>query len=113
MVSEHRLQPRVSGYAKALLIGPNTPGYIRDLSRTGCQVAFVQSVGAVAGDLIKIRVIAEHDQTIPQFQICLRVRRIKPDPIWCVVGGEIEAMAGHEDQAVFEKLVDYYSGTGA
>jgi hypothetical protein len=113
MSAEHRHQPRVSGYAKALLIGPNTPGYIRDLSRTGCQVAFVQTVAAVAGDLIKVRVIDEHDPSVPQFQISLRVRRIKPDALWCVLGGEIESVSGHEDQSAFEKLVDYYAGAGA
>lgn len=113
MSAEHRQQPRVSGYAKALLVGPNTPGYIRDLSRTGCQVAFVQTVEAVAGDLIKVRVIDEHDPSVPQFQISLRVRRIKPDALWCVLGGEIESVSGHEDKNVFEKLVDYYAGEGA
>jgi hypothetical protein len=113
MNAEHRLQPRVSGYAKALLVGPNTPGYIRNLSRTGCQVAFVQTVEAATGDLIKVRVIAEHDPAIPQFQISLRVRRIKPDALWCVLGGEIEAVSGHQDKKVFEKLVDYYAGAGA
>jgi len=113
MEAEHRHQPRVSGYAKALLVGPNTPGYIRDLSRTGCQVAFVQTVAARAGDLIKVRVIDEHDPSIPQFQISLRVRRIKPDALWCVLGGEIESVSGHEDENVFEKLVDYYAGAGS
>jgi hypothetical protein len=111
--AENRHQPRVSGYAKALLVGPNTPGYIRDLSRTGCQVAFVQAVPAVAGDLIKVRVIDEHDPSVPQFDINLRVRRIQPDALWCVLGGEIESVSGHEDENVFAKLVEYYAGAGA
>jgi hypothetical protein len=110
---EHRHQPRIASYAKALLVGPNTPGYIRNLSRTGCQVAFLQTVPAVAGDLLKIQVIDEHDPSVTQFQISLRVRRIKPDAIWCVLGGEIESVSGHEDEHVFEKLVDYYAEAGA
>ena len=113
MDTEQRHQPRVTSYAKALLMGPNTPGYIRDLSRTGCQVAFLQKVAAAPGDLIHVRVIAEHDQTIPQFKISLRVRRIKPDPLWFVLGGEIEAVSSSEDEKVFDKLVDYYAGVGA
>jgi hypothetical protein len=44
--SKLRKNPRVSGYAKALLVGQMTPGYIRDLSRSGCQVAFMQSIAA-------------------------------------------------------------------
>ncbi len=112
MEVEHRQQPRVAGYAKALLVGPNTPGYIRDVSRTGCQVAFLQAVSAVAGDLIKIRVIDEHDPSVAQFDINLRVRRIQPDALWCVLGGVIESVSGHEDENVFAKLVEYYAGAG-
>ena len=112
MEAENRHQPRVSGYAKALLVGANTPGYIRDLSRTGCQVAFVQAVSAVPGDLIKIRVIDEHDPSVPQFDINLRVRRVQPDALWCVMGGEIESVSGHEDENAFAKLVEYYAGAG-
>ena len=113
MGSELRKNPRVSGYAKALLVGQMTPGYIRDLSRSGCQVAFMQSVAAAAGDLITVRVIAEHDPSIPPFEISLRVRWVKPDPLWWTLGGEIESVGGHEAQDIFEKLVDYYAGTTA
>ena len=111
MGSELRKNPRVSGYAKALLVGQMTPGYVRDLSRSGCQVAFMQSVAAAAGDLITVRVIAEHDTSIPPFEISLRVRWVKPDPIWWALGGEIESVGGQEAQDVFEKLVDYYAET--
>ena len=113
MASELRKNPRVSGYAKALLVGQMTPGYIRDLSRAGCQVAFMQSIAAAVGDLITVRVIAEHDTSIPPFEISLRIRWVKPDPLWWALGGQIESVGGHEDQDVFEKLVDYYAGSPA
>ncbi len=109
MGSELRKDPRVSGYAKAILLPTMTPGYIRDLSRHGCQVAFMQTVNAAPGALITVRVIAEHDPSIPPFQIGLRVCWAKPDGIWYALGGQIEETGA---SAVFEKLVHYYAGTG-
>jgi hypothetical protein len=108
MENEQRKYPRVTGYAKALLVEPRTPGYIRDLSRTGCQIAFMNTLAVNVGDLIKVQVIAEHDPTISPFQICLRVRWIKPDPIWFALGGEIEEISCEEQEGAFERLVDYY-----
>jgi len=110
MGSEHRMNPRVSGYAKALLVGPTIPGYIRDLSKKGCQVAFMQPVAAAIGDLLRIQVIAEQSLSIPPFELSLRVRWLKPDPLWYALGGEIEEVSCPEDDTVFDRLVDYYTG---
>ena len=110
MGNEQRKSPRVSGYAKALLVGPTIPGYIRDLSRAGCQVAFMQPVAASTGDLLRIRVIAEQSLDIPAFELSLRVRWLKPDPLWFALGGEIEEVSCREDENVFERLVEYYTG---
>jgi hypothetical protein len=112
MGSEQRKSPRVSGYAKALLVGPTIPGYIRDLSASGCQVAFMQPVGASMGDLLRIRVISEQSLSIPAFELSLRVRWLKPDPLWFALGGEIEEVSCQEDDGVFKRLVEYYAGTG-
>jgi hypothetical protein len=112
MEREHRKHPRVAGYAKALLEVLMIPGYIRDLSRTGCQVAFMQPVAAEPGDRIDVRVMPEHDPALAPFQICLRVRWKKEDGLWFAIGGEIEAKSCPEGEGVFEKLVDYYAGPG-
>jgi hypothetical protein len=111
MGSEQRRSPRVSGYAKALLVGPTIPGYIRDLSRTGCQVAFMQPFAAAIGDILRIRVIAEQSLAMPSFELGLRVRWLKPDPLWFALGGEIEEVSCQEDKGVFERLVEYYAGS--
>jgi hypothetical protein len=109
---EQRKQQRVSGYAKAVLVGPRVPGYVRDLSRSGCQVAFMQAVDVKVGDTVDLRVIAEHDPSMAPFDVKLHVRWLKPDPIWHSFGGEIESPAGSESAEIFEKLVDYYAGAG-
>ena len=96
-----------------MLLNPPAPGYVRDLSRTGCQVAFMQPVPAAVGDLLTLRVIAEHDPTIQPFLITLRVRWLKQDQIWFAVGAQIEPFDEPGSLAAFDKLVSYYSGAGA
>jgi hypothetical protein len=113
MGSEHRRDPRVSSYAKAILVDPPAPGYVRDLSRTGCQIAFMQPVPAAIGDLLVLRVIAEHDPSITPFPLKLRVRWLKQDDIWFAVGAQIEPFEDPGALASFNKLVSYYSGAGA
>ncbi len=112
MGTEQRKDPRVSSYAKAILLTPPAPGYIRDLSRTGCQVAFMQPVPAAVGDVITLRVIAEHDPSITPFPITLRVRWLKQDAIWFALGAQIEQFDDPAALSSFEKLVAYYSGNG-
>ena len=96
-----------------MLLNPPAPGYVRDLSRTGCQGAFMQPVPAAVGDLLTLRVIAEHDPTIQPFLITLRVRWLKQDQIWFAVGAQIEPFDEPGSLAAFDKLVSYYSGAGA
>jgi hypothetical protein len=110
MSAEQRRYPRVVGYAKAIHAATKTPGYIRDLSRTGCQVAFMQPVPVEVGDRFDIEVIAEHDPSIPPFVVCLRARWKKTDQLWLSIGGEIEALACAENEEHFAALVSYYEG---
>lgn len=111
MESEKRKDPRVPSYAKAVLVDRQIPGYIRDLSRSGCQVAFMQQIPAVVGDLITIQVIAEHDPSIVPFQVRLRVRRVIDDALWHSLGTQIESIFDPEEAQAFDRLVSYYSGT--
>jgi hypothetical protein len=108
MGTEHRRDPRVAAYAKAVHAATSTPGYIRDLSRTGCQVAFVRELAVRPGDPVELTVIAEHDPRIAPFPLRLLARWARTDGIWFCVGGELPGNAAGEGQAAFEALVDYY-----
>ncbi len=113
MAGEQRKYRRVASYAKALLVEGQVPGYIRDLSAGGCQVVFLQPVDAAVGDLLTVRVIAEHDPTIAPFQVRLRVRRLIDDPPWYSLGTEIEGQVDAAEESAFRALVGYYSGPEA
>lgn len=110
METDKRRAPRVPGYAKALLADGQIPGYVRDLSPSGCQVAFLQPTRAAVGDVLTVEVIAEHDPTIPPFLLRLTVRRIIDDPPWYSIGAQIGPHVDAQDEKAFQKLVRYYSG---
>lgn len=108
MGTEQRKNRRVLGYAKALHVPTRTPGYIRDLSSTGCQVAFMQPLPVHSGDTLDIMVMAEHDPTIAAFAVRLTARWVKADAIWFSVGGETTGPESGTDRDSFAALVSYY-----
>lgn len=112
MGSEQRKNPRVAGYAKAVFTQSMTPGYIRDISAEGCQVAFMQPLPLTSGDEVTIRVIAVHDPSVAPFALTLRVRWVKNDQPWFLVGGETRAPTDADARSM-EALVMYYAGAGA
>jgi hypothetical protein len=87
-----------------------TPGYIRDLSKTGCQVSFVQTVPAGFGDVIELQVTGGDDPRIRAFSLSLRVRWTRNDGIYFSLGGEIESPPNGAEAGPFGELVDYYQG---
>ncbi len=111
MGSEQRRNPRVAGYAKAVFTQSMTPGYIRDISADGCQVAFMQPLPVASGDEVTIRVIAVHDPSVAPFALTLRVRWVKNDQPWSLVGGETNAPT-EADARSRDALVTYYAGAG-
>ena len=112
MSTEHRRQRRVAGYAKAIVTDSMTPGYIRDMSMEGCQAAFMQPLPVAEGDPVTIRVIAVHDPGAAPFLLRLRIRWVRSDPLWFLVGGETEPVSS-DDAGSLEKLVTYYAGAGS
>jgi hypothetical protein len=109
MQNEQRKDPRVFGYAKAVYVERQTPGYIRDLSRSGCHVSFMQPIPANVGDIITIQVIPEHDPLLAPFQIRLHIRRVIKDTLWFSVGAELESILTQTGAEAFDRLVTYYS----
>ena len=107
MNAEHRRAERAAGYDKAILLDTMTPGYLRDLSATGAQVAFLRPVSVSEGQTVVIRVIPVHDGTIASFRLSFEVRWVRSDPVWFVMGGQIRCSTG-QDAASLNKLVEYY-----
>ena len=110
MGTEHRRNPRAAAYAKAVHAATSTPGWIRDLSATGCQVAFVRPLPVRPGDPVEVTVFAEHDPSIAPFPLRLVARWARADGIWFCVGGELAGPAAGEQRAGFDARAAYYGG---
>jgi hypothetical protein len=107
---ENRKVRRVQAYAKAVHEATHTPGYIRDLSAAGCLVAFAQPLAVQAGGELVLRVIAEHDPSIPPFTVRLAVRWSRSDGLWFCIGGEIAEGGDGTGSTGFARLLSYYAG---
>ncbi len=108
MGSEQRRQPRAKCYAKVLFSASMTPGYIRDLSRTGCQISFVQQVPADIGRKVSVEVVAGPEPFFEPFTLGVTVRWVKIDGIFFSLGGEIAEVSGGFEEGPFSRLVEYY-----
>jgi hypothetical protein len=110
MGSENRRQGRAKCYAKVMFVKSMTPGYIRDLSATGCHISFVQPIQVEREDMIEIKVVAGGDPQDPPFSFPLRVRWVKPDGIYFSLGGDFAEGLPESNKGQFAKLVAYYQG---
>jgi len=107
MSAEQRRDERATTHAKAVFPGSQTPGYLRDLSASGCQVAFMDPVPVKEGQTVTVQIIPVHEPTIEPFQILLDVRWARNDPLWHLMGGKVRGVTA-QDAASLEKLVRYY-----
>jgi hypothetical protein len=100
----------VQAYAKAVHEGTHTPGYIRDLSAAGCFIAFAQPLAVETDGELVVRVIAEHDPSLPPFALRLTVRWARSDGLWFCVGGEVGGGEDGTGSPEFARLLAYYAG---
>jgi hypothetical protein len=107
MSAELRRQERATTHAKAVFVDTMTSGYLRDLSASGCQVAFMAPVPAQEGLTVTIQVIPIHDPAQAPFQLLLDVRWVRNDPLWYLMGGKIRGVTP-QDTASLKKLIAYY-----
>ena len=110
MGSEQRRHARATSYAKVVLTPSGVPGYIRDLSQSGCHVSFIMPVGVSVGDEIRLEVTTGGGIDIPVFTLRLVVRWKKEDGLYFSVGGETPGDWQEPTGSPFERLVEYYAG---
>ena len=105
MGADQRKQPRTRGYAKAIHAASGIPGYVRDLSVTGCYVSFLKPIDVHIGDEIEIQIVSGGGVDVPPFSLRLVVRWKKEDGIYFSIGGELP---GDTADPHFTRLVEYY-----
>ncbi|UCF99426.1 MAG: PilZ domain-containing protein [Spirochaetaceae bacterium] len=106
MGPENRKSPRNKTYAKVILEGSGVLGYLRDLSKEGCQLAFVGNPRLNDGDLITIEVLPAEEMEIPRFSMTVRIMWTRNDPVYYIAGGLIASV---KDGQRLERLFEYYA----
>jgi hypothetical protein len=106
--AEQRRHARIHGYAKVVFRRDAAPGYIRDLSESGCKVDFLRPLSISKGDLVELEVIPEQEMGIAPFRLCLKTQWVSAGPVFFSIGGRRETSLNMETEGLYQKLADYY-----
>lgn len=99
---------RETCYAKALILENNLPGYVRDISQTGCRIDLINSVDWEPGDNIKVAIIPDPSLEIGSFRGTLEIRWVKKSEIYYLVGAQIISVKDEESRKNYKRLLHYY-----
>ncbi len=109
MGKEQRKSPRNKTYAKVLLEASSTPGYLRDLSRDGCQLALTRNLPVQKGDSLKVSVLPAEEMGISRFSVTVEIMWTRSDPVYFLVGAIIAPLTDEESEERLEELFKYYA----
>ena len=106
MGEDQRKNPRNKTYAKVLLAGSGTLGYLRDLSREGCQLALIGNPSLEKGAVVSVEVLPVEEMNIPRFSMDVQIMWTRNDPVYYLAGGLISST---QHQGRLEELFKYYA----
>ena len=106
---EHRKEKRFISYAKVILVGMESLGYLRDINSLGCQVDFIEPPPIKEGDDIEIRIIPNEELNLPPIQLTLSIKWIKTDAVYYSIGGALSVVPDKYSET-YQKLLTYFKG---
>jgi len=109
MATEKREETRNKVYAKVISMKDNTPGYLRDLSKSGCQISFIKPIKVEKGDALTLHIIPGEEIGIADFKIFLEILWTHFDSFYFSVGGRVSPLPGAENQQQLNNLYAYYT----
>jgi hypothetical protein len=105
MVENQRRNPRNKTYAKIRLADSGILGYLRDLSKEGCQLAFIGNPRLAKDSAISVVVLPAEEMGIPRFSMEVLIMWTREDPVYHLAGGLITST---QDRERLEQLFQYY-----
>ena len=105
-MGDQRRNPRNKTYAKVLLTNGGTLGYLRDLSKEGCQLAFISDPAVEKGIIVSVDVLPAEEMDIPRFSMEVQIMWTRKDPVYYLAGGLITST---QDKERFKQLFRYYA----
>jgi hypothetical protein len=106
---EQRREKRFISYAKVILAGKESLGYLRDINSLGCQIDFIEPPSLQRGDQIEIRIIPDEELNLPPIQLTLTIRWMKPDAVYYSIGGSLSEVPTEHSEA-YQELLTYFKG---
>ncbi len=106
MAEDQRKNTRNKTYAKVLLEDSGTLGYLRDLSKEGCQIAFIGDPSVENGTVVNVAVLPAEEMNIPRFSMEVQIMWTRNDPVYYLAGGLITSIP---EQERLEQLFEYYA----
>lgn len=107
-MNDKRKRSRKNTYAKVVFSFDGTPGYMRDINKTGCKISFIKPIGVKEKDIIELKIFPQQESAIPAFRLFLEVRWIQIDSVFFLIGGKISLLPEEEDEERFMKLLTFY-----
>ena len=101
--------PRRGTYARVLLGDGENPGYLRDLSPTGCRLSFVEHVDRGAGQSMEVEVIPDSSSGVEPFAVKLVIKWVRQEHVYCSVGAAVTQFPTDLDQTRYDELLAHHS----
>lgn len=108
MPTDKRRLRRERTLAKIIVGEDAVPGYLRDLSKEGCQLALLKQIPVNHDDLIRVKVLPGDEIGVAPFSVSVTVAWFRSDPVYFLVGGIITPLAGEHDTRRLSELYTYY-----
>jgi hypothetical protein len=108
MSEEQRNVVRLKTHAKILIKGWEIPGYLRDLSRKGCQLSLTRPLAIKREQALAVAVLSDPEAGIAPFNFFVQVLWTHADPVFFNLGGPISPFPGEENERGLRRLYDFY-----
>lgn len=107
-MSDKPRTPRETCYAKILFLEDNIPGYIKDISATGCRIDIPSAVVWEIGQRKKIIIIPEEPLGIDTVKGTVEIRWIKQEDMFYRCGMQVVSVTDKSSKENYLKLLQYY-----
>jgi hypothetical protein len=108
MSEEQRNKVRLKTHVKILIKGWEVPGYIRDLSREGCQLSLTRPLDLKREQALAVSVLADPETGVVPFDFFLQVLWTRTDPVFFNLGGPIAPFPGPQHERGLRRLYEFY-----
>jgi len=107
-MSDSQRQVRESAYAKVIFKQENLPGYVRDISKKGCQIDLLSEVDWKEGDKKKIVIIPEEEVGFAPVHGTVEIRWLRQNELYYSIGVQFISVQDEDSKKNYINLLTYF-----